>query len=76
MIEPNLDSAVFNDATVEEVISRMLNRVAKRFKNDRKQAMATDSHTGRIYSRGGAPGLGVIIKPAPGDNRQPLTRLT
>jgi hypothetical protein len=57
MIEPNLDSAVFNDATVEEVISRMLNRVAKRFKNDRKQAMATDTHTGRIYSRGGGAGF-------------------
>lgn len=57
MPEPNLNSAVFNDIQVEEVIARMLTRLAKRFKNDRKTAMATDAHTGRIYSRGSGAGF-------------------
>jgi hypothetical protein len=56
----SLNSAAFSDIEVEACIGRMLNRLAKRFKQERKDDMAYSSHTGRIYfqSERGAGGRG------------------
>ncbi len=56
----DLNSAAFNDTQVDAVISRMLSRLAKRFKQERKDDMANSPHTGKLYarSRRGAGGRG------------------
>lgn len=52
-----LNSPVWNDLQRKEIASRCLTRLAKKFKQERRDAMAFDSHTGIIYRRGSGDGF-------------------
>lgn len=55
----NLDSPIWDEAAREQIVSRGLTRIAKKFKQKTVTAMIEGVHTGAYYRpRLGGPGLG------------------